>query len=99
MRPGGNRAPGWVRIYTKGQEIVVESIYLEALVRVGAFAEVGDGLCSGGQVELLDGLLHEADAPAEEAKGCISKCFEIIVADFTHASRSPNVALLSLTAP
>lgn len=85
--------------YAKGQETVVERTYLEALVRVGAFAEVGDGLCSGGEVELPDGLLHEADAPAEEARYSISKCFEIAVADVTHASRSPNVALLSLTAP
>lgn len=85
--------------YAKGQETVVERTYLEALVRVGAFAEVGDGLCSGGKVELLYRLLHEADAPAEEARYSISKCFEIAVADVTHASRSPNVALLSLTAP
>lgn len=85
--------------YAKGQETVVERTYLKALVRVGAFAEVGDGLCSGGKVELLDRLLHEADAPAEESRYPISKCFEIVVADFTHASRSPNVALLSLTAP
>lgn len=96
MRPEDNRAPEWVRISTKSQ--TVESLYLEALVRVGTFAEVGDGLGSGGEIELLDGLLHEADAPAEETRG-FSKCFAIIVADFTHASRPPNVALLSLTAP
>lgn len=42
-------------------------VHLEALVGVGAFAEVGDGRGGAGEVELLDRLLHEADAPSEEA--------------------------------
>ena len=65
--------------YAKGQETVVERTYLEALVRVGAFAEVGDGLCSGGKVELLYRLLHEADAPAEEAVYVAKHRVEVLV--------------------
>jgi hypothetical protein len=47
-------------------------VHLEALVGVGTFTKVGDRLCSGCEIELLDGTLHQTDTPAEKAIAVIN---------------------------
>lgn len=57
-------------------QVVVD---LESLVGIGAFAVVGDGFRGGVELELLDGALHEADTPAEEARISVSSVSMLVV--------------------
>jgi hypothetical protein len=62
-REGEGRLTG-ILTNERNLEVVV---YLIALVWIGSFAEVGNWLFSGGEVEFLDRAFHETDSPSEES--------------------------------